>query len=262
MTVHTPRFAMLADLAKETTSEGRRELLRRVTEALDPAAPLAADEVAAFDDVLATIASDYSTQVRAQIARLVASSLSPFSRSAQRFAMDDIEVARPDPGTFRSPDRRHLAAGGRPEIPGSHDGGDPAAPDQRGGFAGPGRARRRRGGDFASDQPASRNRLRSLWHGRQARGNQPRAAGASGAAVRRADRIAERSLHEGRSGSAPRDRRQIRIRAAGRIGSRLPAQPDARLQPLYPAGRFRAFQAPHRRHAAQGRTDRRPRLCR
>lgn len=89
------RFAMLADLAKETTSEGRRELLRRVTEALDPAAPLAADEITAFDDVLAAVASDYSTQVRAQIARLIASSLSPFSRSAQRFAMDDIEVARP-----------------------------------------------------------------------------------------------------------------------------------------------------------------------
>ncbi|MES2291706.1 MAG: DUF2336 domain-containing protein [Pseudomonadota bacterium] len=89
------RFAMLADLAKETTSEGRRELLRRVTEALDPAAPLAGDEIAAFDDVLSAIASDYSTQVRAQIARLIASSLSPFSRSAQRFAMDDIEVARP-----------------------------------------------------------------------------------------------------------------------------------------------------------------------
>ena len=95
MTVHTPRFAMLADLAKETTSEGRRELLRRVTEALDPSAPLVPDEVAAFDDVLAAVASDYSTQVRAQIARLIASSLSPFSRSAQRFAMDDIEVARP-----------------------------------------------------------------------------------------------------------------------------------------------------------------------
>jgi uncharacterized protein (DUF2336 family) len=86
---------MLADLAKETTSEGRRELLRKVTEALDPAAPLVPDEVAAFDDVLAAVASDYSTQVRAQIARLIASSLSPFSRSAQRFAMDDIEVARP-----------------------------------------------------------------------------------------------------------------------------------------------------------------------
>jgi len=91
----TPRFAMLADLAKETTSEGRRELLRKVTEAFDPAAPLAGDEVAQFDDVLASVAADYSKQVRSQIARLIASSLAPFSRSAQRFAMDDIEVARP-----------------------------------------------------------------------------------------------------------------------------------------------------------------------
>jgi uncharacterized protein (DUF2336 family) len=95
MSLQTPRFAMLADLAKETSSEGRRELLRKVTEAFDPATPLAGDEIAQFDDVLATVAADYSKQVRGQIARLIASSLSSFSHSAQRFAMDDIEVARP-----------------------------------------------------------------------------------------------------------------------------------------------------------------------
>lgn len=86
---------MLADLAKETTSEGRRELLRKVTEALDPSVPLAKDEIAEFDDILPAVAAEYSTQVRTQIARLIASSLSPFSRSAQQFALDDIEVARP-----------------------------------------------------------------------------------------------------------------------------------------------------------------------
>jgi uncharacterized protein (DUF2336 family) len=89
------RFSLLADLAKETTSEGRRELLRKVTETLDPSTPLGGAEAAQFDEILATVASDYSRQVRTQIARLVASSLSPFSRSAQRFAMDEIEVARP-----------------------------------------------------------------------------------------------------------------------------------------------------------------------
>jgi uncharacterized protein (DUF2336 family) len=89
------RFAMLADLAKETTSDGRRELLRKVTEALDPKAGLAEADVAEFDDLLATIASDYSTQIRSQIAKLVAGSLSPFSHTAHRFALDDIEVARP-----------------------------------------------------------------------------------------------------------------------------------------------------------------------
>ena len=95
MTSTTPRFALLADLAKETTSEGRRELLRKVTEALDPKSGLADEEVVEFDGLLAAIASDYSTQIRAQIARLVASSLSPFSHTAHRFALDDIEVARP-----------------------------------------------------------------------------------------------------------------------------------------------------------------------
>src|SRR5215475_13013164 len=95
MSTSAPRFAMLADLAKETTSEGRRELLRKVTEALDPKAGLAEADVAEFDGLLSAIASDYSTQVRAQIAKLVASSLSPFSHTAHRFALDDIEVARP-----------------------------------------------------------------------------------------------------------------------------------------------------------------------
>ena len=95
MTLQTPRFALLADLAKETTSEGRRELLRKVTEAFDPKSGLAEKEVAEFDKLLATIASDYTTQIRGQIAKLVASSLSPFSHTAHRFALDDIEVARP-----------------------------------------------------------------------------------------------------------------------------------------------------------------------
>jgi uncharacterized protein (DUF2336 family) len=66
-----------------------------VTEALDPKAGLAEAEVAEFDGLLATIASDYSTQIRAQIAKLVAGSLSPFSHTAHRFALDNIEVARP-----------------------------------------------------------------------------------------------------------------------------------------------------------------------
>src|ERR1019366_7421940 len=89
------RFAMLADLAKETTSEGRRELLRKVTEALDPSTAMGAAEIAEFDEIVAAVASDFSAQIRAQIARLVASSLSPFSHTAHRLALDDIEVARP-----------------------------------------------------------------------------------------------------------------------------------------------------------------------
>lgn len=87
---------MLAELSSQTTSEGRRELLRKVTEALDPAGTASSQaDMAQFDEILATVAEDYSVQVRSQIARLVASGAAPFSHTAQRFAMDDIEVARP-----------------------------------------------------------------------------------------------------------------------------------------------------------------------
>ena len=88
---------MLSELSKETSSEGRRELLRKVTEALDPANHASSErELAEFDYLLAAVAADYSIQVRGQIARLVAGTAAPFSQAAQRFAMDDqIEVARP-----------------------------------------------------------------------------------------------------------------------------------------------------------------------
>ena len=89
MTLQTPRFAMLADLAKETTSEGRRELLRKVTEASDPA--MAGNDLAQFDDVLATVAADYSKQVRGQIARLIASRND--ARTPERPAGKTIRVA-------------------------------------------------------------------------------------------------------------------------------------------------------------------------
>ena len=82
---------MLSDLANETSSEGRRELLRKVTEAMDNSAN--PGELQQFDKLLATVATDYSVDVRAQISRLVASGGS-FNQSAQHFALDDIEVAR------------------------------------------------------------------------------------------------------------------------------------------------------------------------
>lgn len=86
---------MLADLAKQTTSEGRRELLRKVTEALGPSVPLEEEELLQFDSILADAASAYSEEIRAQLADMIASSLSPFSQTAERFALDIIAVARP-----------------------------------------------------------------------------------------------------------------------------------------------------------------------
>jgi uncharacterized protein (DUF2336 family) len=94
MSEPAPRFAMLADLDKETTSEGRRELLRRVTGAMAGGAPQGQDPVL-FDHLLAGVAADYSAQVRADLARLIAGN-DMFAAAAQLFAMDDqIEVAAP-----------------------------------------------------------------------------------------------------------------------------------------------------------------------
>ena len=128
---------MLAELSKETSSEGRRELLRKVTEALDPANHTSSEsELAEFDHLLAAVAADYSTQVRGQIARLVAGTAAPFSLVAQRFAMDDqIEVARPVLENSTHPDGRHAAESDRAEVAGSHVGRDTARDRQSRDFA-------------------------------------------------------------------------------------------------------------------------------
>jgi len=90
------RFALLKELPNRTSSEARRELLREVTESLSGqgGAP-SAEETAELDRIMASVASEFSTQVRAEFARLVASNASQFSHAAERFAMDEIEVAAP-----------------------------------------------------------------------------------------------------------------------------------------------------------------------
>jgi uncharacterized protein (DUF2336 family) len=93
MSSQAPHFAKLAGLSQQTTSEGRRELLREVTDALSRSAR-PENEIAAFDQLLTAVASDYATQVRADLAKLIA--LNPqFACSAQLFAMDVIQVAEP-----------------------------------------------------------------------------------------------------------------------------------------------------------------------
>lgn len=90
----TPRFSMLSGLGREVTSEGRRELLRKVTEALAAPARNAA-ETGEIDQLLEAVAADYSQHVRAEIARLVAGRGGDFTRAAAAFAMDEIAVAEP-----------------------------------------------------------------------------------------------------------------------------------------------------------------------
>jgi len=90
------RFALLKELPNRTSSEARRDLLRQVTESLSgrDGAP-SAEETAELDRIMASVASEFSTQVRAEFARLVASQAAHFGQAAERFAMDEIEVAAP-----------------------------------------------------------------------------------------------------------------------------------------------------------------------
>jgi len=91
-----PRFASLAKLdSAQMTSAARRELLRQVSGALDAqGGEIDPATVAQFDEALAAAAADYSKQVRAEIARLVASHAG-LTRVAESFAFDDITVAAP-----------------------------------------------------------------------------------------------------------------------------------------------------------------------
>lgn len=89
-------FALLLDLAREGSSEKRRELLRQITDVF-LAAPEQRNENESvlFDEIVGAVAADLETQVRVELARKVAESNAPLSRTARRLAMDTIEVARP-----------------------------------------------------------------------------------------------------------------------------------------------------------------------
>ena len=90
------RFAMLKDLGAQTSSEARRELLRKVTDSLSRPSHVATDaEMAELDHVLADVAAEFSVQARSEFARLVAASVTRFCTTAEIFAMDDIAVAAP-----------------------------------------------------------------------------------------------------------------------------------------------------------------------
>lgn len=89
-------FALLLELAREGSSEKRRELLRQVTDMFLHDPPARSDrEAQIFDDIFAAISVDMETQVRIELAKKVAESDAPVQRTARRLAMDVIEVARP-----------------------------------------------------------------------------------------------------------------------------------------------------------------------
>jgi uncharacterized protein (DUF2336 family) len=89
-------FALLRELPNRTSSESRRELLREVAEALSGRAVTpSAEDAAELDRIMASVASEFSINVRAEFARLVAASTTHFCHAAEQFAMDEIEVAAP-----------------------------------------------------------------------------------------------------------------------------------------------------------------------
>lgn len=89
-------FALLLELAKEGSSEKRRELLRQITDVF-LASPLdrSENEAVLFDEIVGAVAQDLETQVRIELSRKVADSPGPLRRTARRLAMDNIEVAQP-----------------------------------------------------------------------------------------------------------------------------------------------------------------------
>ncbi|HEX5007659.1 MAG TPA: DUF2336 domain-containing protein [Hyphomonadaceae bacterium] len=97
MTTPAPsNFVLLLDLAKETSSEKRRELLRQITDVFLADPPERSDkETLLFDEIVHAVAADLETQVRIELSKKVASSNVMVHRTARRLAMDEIEVARP-----------------------------------------------------------------------------------------------------------------------------------------------------------------------
>ena len=96
MASNANNFALLLDLAKEGSSEKRRELLRQITDVFLAQPNDRSDkEALLFDEIVGAVASDLETQVRIELSRKVADSPGPLRRTARRLAMDDIEVARP-----------------------------------------------------------------------------------------------------------------------------------------------------------------------
>jgi len=93
----TKKFELLLELAKETSSEKRRDLLREITGLLvDDSKVRTAANCAAFDDIAVAVVADLKAEARSEISRLIADAPLPVGRVARQLAMDnEIDVARP-----------------------------------------------------------------------------------------------------------------------------------------------------------------------
>ncbi len=96
MTVEQSRFAKLMELAKETSSEKRRDMLREVTDIFfEKESDRSDSESQMFDEIIVAVANDMTDEVRRELAAKVARAKTPLRRTARRLATDSITVARP-----------------------------------------------------------------------------------------------------------------------------------------------------------------------
>lgn len=89
-------FAALRDFTQVSSSDERRDLLRRVTDSFAGAARANSPaDCAVLDEVVSAVTADLTMQLRAELAGKIALTNLPFPRTARALAMDDIAVAQP-----------------------------------------------------------------------------------------------------------------------------------------------------------------------
>jgi uncharacterized protein (DUF2336 family) len=93
-TAEKSRFARLRDVSNEMSSDSRRALLREVTNVFAEHDGDSA-KVAELDRVLSTVVADFSREVRAELAAKIGPSKVPLGVTAEKLALDEIDVARP-----------------------------------------------------------------------------------------------------------------------------------------------------------------------
>jgi uncharacterized protein (DUF2336 family) len=95
-TAPNSRFARLLDVKNDMSSDSRRALLREVTDVFaEHEEDSDAAKVAKLDEVLSTVVADFSREVRAELAAKIGPSKVLLGATAEKLAMDDIDVARP-----------------------------------------------------------------------------------------------------------------------------------------------------------------------
>ncbi len=94
MSAATGRYALLTQLATQTSSDQRRDLLRAVTQSLGQSTH-SESEFAELDGVLSVVAQEYSVSVRTEFAKLLSAATARFPLASEKLAFDGIEVAAP-----------------------------------------------------------------------------------------------------------------------------------------------------------------------